>query len=119
MPTIAHTTMSSTRVKPAVRLHRGRRRDARSRGRGGLPLRISSPVQSDRLALRMYVENVDAVGGETSRAVAAGAGRPVRLPGDRIPREAPEILHFRPRHIPDVVPLVEPFQLFGVSVLVG
>src|SRR5262245_6966309 len=103
MPMMAHTTRSSISVNPRcdVRLLR-------------LPIRILGPVQRDRLALGMYVEDVEAVGRERPGLVPAGAGPPVVRSGDRVAREAAQVLDLPLRHLPRVEPFVQPFQLFRV-----
>src|SRR5580765_22297 len=105
---IAQTTMSSMSVNP--------RSPERLRD---LPIRILRPVQSGRLALRMYVEDVHPVGRQGIGAVFVGAGPPIGLAGDRVARQTPEILHFRAGRVADVVPLIEPVELFRVTVFVG
>src|SRR5262249_25446191 len=104
---IAQTTMSSMSVKP--------RSPERLRD---LPIRILRPVQSGRLALRMYVEDVHPVGRQGVGPVFVGAGRPGGLARDRVARQAAQVLDLRTRRVADIVPLVEPFELLGVAVLV-
>src|SRR6516165_1947424 len=103
---IAITTINSTSVNPV------------SRRPGALPLRIRRSVKADGLALRMYVENVDPVGGQRVQPVAARPGGPFHLSRHRIARKAAQVFHFRTHRVADVVSLVQPFQLFGEPVLV-
>src|SRR5262245_52691137 len=104
---MAHTTRSSISVKPRWRFRTS-----------WLPLRIRCPVQCDRLALGMNVENVEPVGRERPRLVPARARPPGGGPGDRVAGQAPEVLVLRADGVADVEPLVEPLELLRVVLLV-
>src|SRR5260221_7071506 len=105
---IAKPTIISMSVKPLWRLRVP-----------ALPLDIMSPVESDRFALGMYVEDVEPVGLVRARLVATRSRHPVGLAGDRIEREAPQVLPLDAARVAGVVPLVEPLELFGVALFVG
>ena len=84
----------------------------------GVARRHGGIVERDLVARGTDIEYVRIVGEQRSGPVLAGSCLPLRLAGDRVLGEPPQILEFRPGGIPDIHPFIKLFQLLRVPVLV-